>query len=240
VEGRGNFLSLHQPIVKGFNGARVLIADEAPVFYLNDNIPEGRKQFNVTIVPENSGELTGYFSLPYYDPYSGEYKVLKSEPVNIRVRESAAPEEEDAVINREKNSGIPLSGFVSIFGLVLLCLGALIYLFIRDKKISSKINGHGEKNKINKQGEKRSGNSTGKENLFAELKLFMQRNDADKFLRTAEKITDFIDTQGKSGSDISQIKEKINFCRYGGAPLSSDEMKLIAESLEKKFRGSGN
>ena len=54
VEGKGNFLSLHQPVVNGFDGAKVSIADEAPVFYLSENIPEGRKQFKVTIVPENS------------------------------------------------------------------------------------------------------------------------------------------------------------------------------------------
>ena len=239
VEGKGNFLSLHQPVVNGFDGAKVSIVDEAPVFYLSENIPEGRKQFKVTIVPESSGEITGYFSLPYYDPYSGEYKVLKSEPVSIIVRDGAVADQEDVVISSEEESGIPLSGYLAIGGLVLLCIGALIYLFIRDKKISFKINGHEENNGNNKRGKNESEKVTVKENPLSELKLCLHRNDTDRFLRTAEKIADIIDSQGKRNSEIYQIKEKINLCRYGGAPLSSDEMKVMAGTLEKEFSGSG-
>ena len=159
--------------------------------------------------------------------------------MNISVRKSAVSDEKDVIINSEKKSDISISGYAAIGGLVLLCVGALIYLFIRDKKISSKINGHEENNRNNKREKKESEKITVKENLLSELKLCLHRNEADKFLRTAEKIADLIDSREKRNSEIYQIKEKINLCRYGGASLSSDEMKVMAGTLEKEFSGSG-
>ena len=233
VEGKGNFLSLHQPVVNGFDSAKVLMADEAPVFYLTGNIPEGRKLFNVTIVPEKTGELTGYFSLPCYDPYSGEYKVLKSEPVNIIVRGNAVHDEEGVIKTGDKNSSIPLSGYLLLGGLVIFCLVAGMYLFIRDKRVASVINGNGEKHKSSKKNKQESGNISKKDNYIADLKLSMKEDDADKFLRIAEKITGFIDSGEGTDRETALVKEKIHLCRYGGAPLSSDEMQSIVEVLEK-------
>ena len=93
--------------------------------------------------------------------------------------------------------------------------------------------------KSSKKNKQESGNISKKDNYIADLKLSMKEDDADKFLRIAEKITGFIDSGEGTDRETALVKEKIHLCRYGGAPLSSDEMQSIVEVLEKGLTGSG-
>lgn len=233
VNGKGSFLSLHQPLVKGMEGARVLITDDAPVFYLNENVTEGTKQFFVTIVPEKEGEINGRFYIPYYDPYSGEYKTAETAIEHLLVKGSASTYTEDIKVSKNEDSNS--SGLIYIFITVAGVLGiaGIGFLLIRDRRIYQSINGADNKTGNDNTVFKKSDDEI--EKVFEEMRKSMDSNNIEEFLRNAVKIIESSLVQDENIKELGLVKEKVDLCRYAGAPLSSDDMVHIFNVIKEEL-----
>lgn len=231
VNGKGNFLSLHQPLIKGMDGARVIITDEAPVFYLNENVTEGSKQFSVTIVPEKEGDINGVFYIPYYDPYSGEYKTAEIAVANLHVQGNANPDTEDIKVSKNDDSASSSVNYIFIAVAAVLGVMGISFLLLRDRRIFQSINGVNNKNSNDHNVYAEVDDEI--DRVFEDLKSSMLTGNREAFLRNAVKITESSLVQGMDSKEFRLIKEKVELCRYAGAPLSADDMAHIFNVIKE-------
>lgn len=233
IRGRGNFSALHHPIVKGMEGAKVIIDDGASDFYLNNEIPQGSRLYSVTIIPEKTGSVKGQFYLSYYNPYSGKYEAAESGPVAFEVTgDNSAAGAESRVISRDER-GSRLLSYILTGILIFLFSAAGVYLFIRDRNA---IMGTGTAKKSelkDLQGVNRSVSAADeKKSALHELGISLEKGDRESFFRNAVKLLEKYDSSGREG-EYAAIKDQVHLCRYAGAPVSDDEMKRLYEELKK-------
>lgn len=230
IRGRGNLQSLHHPIVNGMDGVRVVIEDEPPDFYLNENVPEGAKMYSLTLVTEKQGHVNGSLSLPVYNPYSGEYKILKSTPVSFNVREENTGSIGDSKIvpiDKEDSSAL---NYILIVSLILISSSAGVFLFVRDRRIFRDMGSGGVQKAVNEISDSKPAfNDRGM--MLNELGISFKQRDRDGFLRNALKL---IETAGLKQDDPEFItaRDQVYLCRYAGSPLSNDDMEKIYNLLK--------
>ena len=230
IRGRGNLQSLHHPIVNGMDGVRVLIEDEPPDFYLNDDVPEGSKRYSLTLVPEKQGYVNGSLSLPVYNPYSGEYKILKSDPVSFDVKEGHSVSIGESKIVPVDEEGSSVLNYILIISFIFISSAAGVYLFIRDRRIFSDMGGGGVVNGADKiPDSKTSSNDRGM--LLDELGISLEQRDREGFLRNALKLIETADS-GLDDSGFIAARDQVYLCRYAGSPLSDDDMGKIYNLLK--------
>ncbi len=233
VNGKGNFLSLHQPLIKGMDGARVLITDDVPVFYLSGNEIEGSKQFFVTLIPEKEGDINGSFYIPYYDPYSGEYKTVETAVKDLFVKGSAATGSDDIKISKNENSDSMDFNYIFISLAALSGIVSIGFLLIRDRKVYQRINVENGKVENDNAVYVKADDDT--EKSFENLRSSMKSDNKEEFLRNAVKIIDSPLAQSKNTKELGLVKEKVDLCRYAGAPLLSDDMEYIFSIIQKEL-----
>ncbi len=233
VNGRGNFLSLHQPLVKGMEGARVLITDDAPVFYLSGNEAEGSKQFFVTVVPEKEGDINGSFYIPYYDPYSGEYKTVETAVKDLFVKGGAVPDSDDIKISKNENSDSMDLNYIFISLAALSGIAGIGFLLIRDRRVYQRMNIENAKAENDNAVYVKADDAI--EESFENLKSSMNSDNKEEFLRNAVKVIDSPLVQSKNINELALVKEKVDLCRYAGAPLLPDDMEYIFTTIQKEL-----
>jgi len=233
LRGRGNLQSLHHPIVNGLDGVRVVIEDGPPDFHLNEDITEGSKNYFITLVPEKPGHVSGSLSLPVYNPYSGEYRILKSDIISFNVKEGNIGSEGELKIVPVDKDGSSALNYILIIFFVLIFSAAGLYLFIRDRKIFRHIKRGGDLNGGDIIPDSKPV-SHDRGILLNELGISFEKRDRDAFLRNAIKLIEKAGSE-QDDSDFIMARDQVYLCRYAGSPLSDDDMKKIYNLLKGVF-----
>lgn len=93
VQGSGDIRDLPAPALEG--GADVKTYDDQPSFKSStgQNGFEGTKVFKKAIVPLKAGDITlPPFHLNYFDPKTGQYQTVSTDPIPLHVKPSSHPE----------------------------------------------------------------------------------------------------------------------------------------------------
>ena len=233
IRGRGNLQSLHHPIVDGMDGVRVLIEDEPPDFNLNEDIPEGSKRYSLTLVPEKQGYVNGSLSLPVYNPYSGEYNILKSDPISFDVKEGNSVSIGESKIVPVDKEGSSALNYILIISFIIISSAAGLYLFMRDRKIFRHIKRGGDTNAADIIPDSKPV-SDDRGILLNELGISFNKRDREGFLRNALKLIETADSV-RDDPDFITARDQVYLCRYAGSPLSDDDMRKIFNLLKGIF-----
>lgn len=233
VRGRGNLTALHQPVVSGMEGARVIVDEGAPDFYLHNNIPEGSRVYSITIVPEKAGPVKGGFFLPYYNPYTGKYETAETASVYFEAIGDNAAAAAASKITSSDGERFPLLNYILTGFAIFLFSAAGLYLFIRDwRSFRGTISSNGAEVKERSAASAAASAADSRADLVRELVDARDRGDRDTFLRSAAKLIHISESM-IGGADFEAIKDKVHLCRYAGAPLTDDEMKKIYDLLKR-------
>lgn len=117
LSGVGNVKSTRLPEVKAVPGFRVFPPNVKEEVDLRPSGVHGTKRAEILLVPDENGQLkVPALELPIFDPLSGRYETLRSEPIQIQVSGArkaasvAAPAPDTAAPERVERHPVRLSG----------------------------------------------------------------------------------------------------------------------------------
>jgi hypothetical protein len=86
VRGSGHIQTIGAPVWPAWDDLRVFDSGEAvSVSYAQDRVT-GEKSFTQVLIPNRAGVIElGTIELPFFDPWAGRYRTVRSDPLSIRV-----------------------------------------------------------------------------------------------------------------------------------------------------------
>ncbi len=231
VRGRGNLLMMSKVTVENQDGIKLLVEESDPVLSIDNRTLTGEKNYSVTIIPERAGDCNiGKIFLPYFNPYKGRYEQAESLPVSFTVSPAITGEKnEDEKTGVDKKNSWPMVILVASVILILAC-GAILYLQTGRYRIVKAESLH------NKTSEPEPEAVDYNKTVHADFERFYAERNRESFLRKSEKLAGIIADNSRDNSvndEIKNLREKINFYRYGGASFTDEDMKKIYEVIKK-------
>lgn len=101
VQGSGAIRDLPAPVLEG--GSDFKIYDDQPNFKASTGKEglEGTKVFKKAIVPLKAGEITLQpFRVSYFDPKTGQYQAVSTDPISLHIRPSSHPEANTLAVSK--------------------------------------------------------------------------------------------------------------------------------------------
>ena len=230
VSGSGNLLTLPKPeLKKNPDGFKVIIEESDPVYSLNQNILKGEKKYTALIIPEKSGRIKpGAFIISFFNSETGRYETCESEELTLNVVEGGLKKESQP-IKHETNHEISFSPLI-VISVVIIILIAAFSIFKWEKRRIANIKAV----KFKKSEYADEHNKNKKNDYLTGMVNAAESGDTNNFLKYAEKLLAFSDQTIAEPDQISSLKNKIYECKFGGAKITSEDMKTILEFFIKK------
>lgn len=105
IEGQGNMEMVARPRIPETRNIKFYDTDSQNQFIKDRSGVRGRKIFEITFIPMEAGDLEiPALDFNFFDPRSGEYQILRSQPYQIKV--SPAPYQQMSQISAEQGDGL--------------------------------------------------------------------------------------------------------------------------------------
>ena len=228
ITGKGNLITLSKPQIEKYDEQKTIIEEKEPRFSVNEDGLDGEKEYLVTIIPQNDGELNiGKIFIEYFNPYKKSFERVESQLLafNILPIERST---ETGEISFDSTNRINNLNYFWLFLFILILAVFVIALIIWEKK---KLNIIKKEIRPDTADEKLFTENKS-DNLLNELKASFNNKDIDLFLLNADRAINRINTSKLSNVELDkykQFKDNIYNCRYGGSVLSEEEMKELLE-----------
>lgn len=243
IKGRGNFISLSEPVLGDVEGIKIIKGTGNAVTALDKNALTGEKEFVFTVIPERSGTIdAGSVSFNFFDPYRRQYRTLTSGPILLNVTGNAADAEEDSGNEGLRASGVDINVFLIV--LIVLAAGGMIagMIFWERKKYRSFTAGTAAEKA---PAVKAAPGGTSREqydDYYRQIVLNFNPDAIPGFLKTAEKVLNAVaadlPADGENGMygtiplEVREIRDRIYSVKYGGGSFNVAEAKKMQERLK--------
>ena len=165
--------------------------------------------------------------MSFFNSETGKYEICESEELALNVAQGGLKKGSQP-IKRNTNQEILFSPFI-IISVVLIIFIAAFSIFQWEKKRIAAIKAA----KLKKAEPADDHNGKKKDDYLAGLVNAAESGDTGNFLKFAEKLLAFRDQAIADPDQISSLKNKIYECKFGGAKITSEEMKTILEFFIK-------
>jgi hypothetical protein len=243
IKGRGNFISLSEPVLGDVEGIKIIKGTGNAVTALDKNALTGEKEFVFTVIPERPGTIdAGSVSFNFFDPYRCQYRTLTSAPILLNVTENAADAGDDSGNEGLRVPGVDINVFLIV--LIVLAAGGMIagMIFWERRKYRSFTAGAAA---VKAPAVKAAPKGTSREqydDYYRQIVLDFNPDAIPVFLKTAEKVLNAlaadIPADGGSGQygtiplEVREIRDRIYSVKYGGGVVDAAEAKKIQERLK--------
>lgn len=236
VRGRGNFVSLSKPQAQPPEGARLIAGGSKDLSRAAGDTLEGSREFSFSIIPEKPGLLSFEgFSLSFFNPESGRYHTVRTEPVRFEVKDDPkrrreAPDEKGA-------AGLDVNLLV-IGGIVLLIVGGAVFVVLWERrKLAASVKPAGEE-----RPDDPAPQAARADGHLRELAGALRMSEGERFLRVAERMLREMDRLPKAGNnppavaeEMKRLRERVYAFKYGGVAIKPEEMNEIYEEIRKLY-----
>lgn len=237
VRGRGNFVSLSKPRAQPPEGARLIDGGSKDLSRVAGDTLEGSREFSFSIIPEKPGVLSFEgFSLSFFNPETGRYHTIRTEPVRFEVKDDPKKRREEAP--DEKGAGTLDINLLVTGGIVLLIVGGAVFVVIWERRklaASAKSAGNERPGDPAPQPARSDGH-------LRELGGAMRMSEGERFLRVAERMLREMDRFPEAGNDppgaaeaMNRLRERVYALKYGGGTIKQDDMNEIYEEIRKLY-----
>jgi len=237
VRGRGNFVSLSKPRAQPPEGARLIDGGSRDLSRVAGDSLEGSREFSFSIIPEKQGVLSFEgFSLSFFNPETGRYHTIRTEPVRFEVKDDPKKRREETP--DEKGAGTLDINLLVTGGIVLLIVGGAVFVVLWERRklaASAKPAGNEKPGDPAPQPARADGH-------LRELIGAMRMSEGERFLRVAERMLREMDRFPEAGNAppgaaeaMNRLRERVYAFKYGGGTIKQDDMNEIYEEIRKLY-----
>ncbi len=238
VTGTGNILTLSPPVSgREPSNMKILSEDGEADFSLENDRLSGTKKFVFTAVPEEAGTCDlGSFTLAFFNPESGKYETVETEPVRFQARGDA--DKNRMEFDSDEKNRVDFNVFY-IAGVLALLAGSIILVIIWERRRISIVAGEDETGGEVETDEK--------ERIDEELPLLMENlrkpvnsgdfiNTANRVLALLEKRASDRENAGEILGSIERIREENYRYKFGGRQITGPEMEQVSFEINDLYR----
>lgn len=244
IKGRGNFISLSEPVLGEAEGVKVIKGTGNAVTSLDKNALTGEKEFLFTLIPEKTGTIdAGTVTFNFFDPYSRRYRTLTSQPILLNVTENAGAEGDDSGNEGPMVPGVDINVFFVVL-IVLAVAGMIAAVILWERKKYRRFTGSVEADKGApvKTAAPKGHTREQYDDYYRQLILDFKEDNIPGFMKTAEKVLNAVSSglpvaageeeYGMVSHEVREIKERIYAVKYGGGSIDAAEAKKIQDRLK--------
>lgn len=244
IKGRGNFISLSEPVLEEPEGVKIIKGTGNAVTSLDKNALTGEKEFVFTLIPEKTGKIdAGTVTFNFFDPYSRRYRTLTSSPIILTVTGNAGDEGDDGDSEGLRVPGVDIS-LLPVALIVLAVAGMIAAVILWERKKYRRFTGSGvaDTGTAVKAAAPKGHTREQYDEYYRQIVLDYKDDNIPGFMKTAEKVLNAVaaglPAEG-SGSkystlplEVREIKDRIYSIKYGGGTIDAAEAKKIQERLK--------
>jgi hypothetical protein len=230
-------VSISRPQFAERPGIRIIARDGAENLRIENGSLAGEKEFLFTIIPERAGKLVlDGFTFNFFNIDSGRYEIIKTADIPLDV---AAGGSRTSELKLDEMDGAQKADFnVALIALILLVIaGAVSSVIIWERRRYRIISGKtAEKAPVRDESDK-----TRRDIYYRNMLSSIRKRDTELFMKSSENILNEIERHSRNGNNhtnperISGVKSSLYRIKYGGCPISADEMDEIFREIREMY-----
>ncbi len=236
VRGKGNLLSLSEPVAAGPDGLKVLVKKTGETVKAGPDSLEGEVTYSFSLIPEKPGRvLLKEIGLDYFNPYTGRYEHARAGPLVFEASDEEKVKEKDNAGSDGGGKAPAVTAghgvLLTIFLVIAAACGGIVFWEVR------RYRGHMNRGNDPSPQLPAETQASREPDFRRELYIALKREDHDRFLKTAEKaVRRIMEGYTSNARDVvpealEEVRVRINVIKYAGRRAAPDELDALYEDL---------